>query len=382
MRLLYRSLGGAAVMAGLLVPLGLVAPARAADPKPRTLFVEAKNDQKSFTLTADVDHKDHMYSIGDQVVVTVTSEKDGYLYIFNLDPDGEITCLFPNNSVMDNAITAGTPVSVPSGGKYKISVSEPTGKDIVKVLVSTVPLKTLSLDELNKGLPKKTTFPPIPPKYAKKLFYEAITGDTTGGNPDTTLQEDKNKFQQQNQTQYQEKCKQWACVDIELTTVGKGKPPVDKPSQDKPPVDKPTDKPKDKPAPDKPSQDKPSQDKPSQDKPSQDKPPVDKPKDKPTQDTPVQSKPTQDKPSQDKPTQGKPTQDTPVQGKPPIVDKTDKPTQDTGKPTQGKPTQDTGKPTQDTGKPTQDTGKPTQDKPSQDKPSQDKPSQDKPVQKP
>src|SRR5262249_26921241 len=131
MRLLTRSLGGAAVMAGLLFPLGLVAPARAADPKPRQLFAEAKNKEASFTVTADVDHKDHMYNIGDSVVVTVTSEKDGYLYIFNLDPDGEMTCLFPNNSVMENAIMAGTPMSVPSGGKYKITVNEPTGKDLV-----------------------------------------------------------------------------------------------------------------------------------------------------------------------------------------------------------------------------------------------------------
>jgi len=302
MRLLYRSLGGAAVMAGLLVPLGLVAPARAADPKPRQLFAQAVNKDAAFSVTADVDHKDHMYNIGDAVVVTVTSEKDGYLYIFNLDPDGEMTCLFPNNSVMENAISANTAMTVPSGGKYRIGVSEPTGKDIVKVLVCTQPLKTLSLDELNKGLPKKPTFPPIPPKFAKKLFYEAISGDTTGGNPDNTLQEDKNKFQQQNPSQAQEKAKQWACVDIELTTVGKGKPPIDKPT-DKPPVDKPTDKPKDKPSQDKPSQDKPSQDKPSQDKPSQDKPSQDKPKDKPSQDKPSQDKPSQDKPSQDKPVQ-------------------------------------------------------------------------------
>src|SRR5262245_20323171 len=203
MRLLYRSLGGAAVMAGLLVPLGLVAPARAADPKPRQLFAQAVNQDASFKVTADVDHKDRMYNIGDSVVVTVTSEKDGYLYIFNLDPDGEMTCLFPNNSVMDNAIMANTPMSVPSGGKYKITGSEPTGKDIVKVLVTTVPLRTLSMEELNKAAGKKTTFPPIPPKFAKKLFYEAISGETTGGNPDNTLQEDKNKLQQSNQSQYQ-----------------------------------------------------------------------------------------------------------------------------------------------------------------------------------
>src|SRR5262249_4883847 len=147
----------------------------------------------------------------------------------------------------------------------KITVNEPTGKDLVKVLVTTQPLKTLSLDELNKGVAKKPTFPPIPPKFAKKLFYEAISGETTGGNPDNTLQEDKNKFQQQKQTQNQKKPKQGACVDIEWPPGGRGKPPVDKPSQDKPPADKtPVDKPKDKPSQDKPPvvPDKPSQDKP------------------------------------------------------------------------------------------------------------------------
>jgi len=357
MRWHYKFLGSVAVLAGLLLPFALAAPGRAGEPKARQLFVQAVNKDAAFGVTADVDHKDHMYNIGDAVVVTVTSEKDGYLYIFNLDPDNEMTCLFPNNSVMDNGITANTAMTVPSSSKYRISVSEPTGKDIVKVVVCTQPLKTFSLDELNKGLKHKTNFPPIPTKFAKKLFYEAISGDTSGGSQEGTLQEDKNKYQQQNQSQYQEKCKQWACVDIELTTAGKGKPGQDKPGQDKPSQDTGSDKGvKTKPTQDTTTQGKPGQDKPTQGKPGQDTPT----QGKPGQDTPVQGKPTQDsgKPSQDKPTQGKPTQDT------------------------GKPTQDSGKPTQDSGKPSQD--KPTQGKPTQDtgKPSQDKPSQDKPVQKP
>jgi Domain of unknown function (DUF4384) len=292
------------------------------DPKPRQLFVQAVNDTMPWKVTVKVDRDDKTYKVGDEVVITVNSEREGYLYVFNLDPSEQITLLYPNNLVKDNFIKAKEDVVIPdekaakAGGR--ITVGEPSGKDIVKVVVTSKPLETMKLDELNKGLKNKVAYPPVPPKQAKALFFEVMTGNTQGGTPTGTLQEDKAQFQQQNPEQVKQKAREWAGADLELTTSGKGKPPLDKPKpdQDKPPVDKP-----------KPTQDKPTQDKPTQDKPSQDKPTQDKPKDKPTQDKPTQDKPTQDKPTQDKP-KDKPTQDKPSQ---------DKPKQDDKKPDEKKP---------------------------------------------
>ena len=51
------------------------------------------------------------------VTATVRSERAGYLYLFNVDVDGEVTCLFPNKSQSNNKIEANIDVVVPDPNK-------------------------------------------------------------------------------------------------------------------------------------------------------------------------------------------------------------------------------------------------------------------------
>jgi len=204
------------------------------DPTPRyvanrKLFVEGTNDSASWKVKVSVDHDDLNYQVGDVVKVTVTSEHEGYLYVFNLDPEGEITCLYPNKTQNTNQIAANKSVLV-GAGAFDIKVSEPTGKDIVYAIVTTEPLKDLKLDELTKSAKKKS----LTARRMKRLVVEAMTGDPDRGNggSETSVSTEKDKFQQDSPTQYKQKAKEWSSDKVEINTFpGKGKPGQD---QEKP----------------------------------------------------------------------------------------------------------------------------------------------------
>jgi len=233
------------VVCGVFV-LGLAALAADTkpDPKPdakvpKQLFVQVVNPTPTWKVSVEVDRKDKTYKLGDAVQIRVRSEREGHLYVFNLDPDGSITLLYPNDTQKETMIPANTDIMIPpANSKDRISVGEPVGKELIKAVVTTKPLVTGKLEELNKGIKKSGPYTPLAMTTAKRLFYETMTGQQSGGNPNQTLQEDVTNYQQQSPEQYKEKQREWVAVDLEITTVGKG--PPDKPDQDKP---KPPDKP-------------------------------------------------------------------------------------------------------------------------------------------
>src|SRR5262249_24996874 len=59
-----------------------------------------------------VNSADRVYKAGQEVVVRVSSEQDGYLYLFDVLPDGSQVCIFPNSFQKNNAIKAGQEVVV------------------------------------------------------------------------------------------------------------------------------------------------------------------------------------------------------------------------------------------------------------------------------
>jgi len=307
----------------------------------RKLFTTAINDSPAWKVTVNVDHGDRNYQVGDYMKIEVTSERDGYLYLFNLDPQGKIVCLFPNNFQKENRVTANQAVMVPDpkDKNWRIKVGDPTGKEYLKAIVITEPAQSLKLDELTKSVERK----PLRAKQVKSVFIEAITGDPDRGGDNPSIQDEKDKFQQNEPVKYKQKAREWVDASVEINTQpGKGKPEQsqDKP-KDKTKPEQGQDKPKDK---TKPGQDDDTPKSKDKTKPDQSQ---DKPKDK--------SKPDQ---SQDKP-----------------KDKT-KPGQDDDTPK----TKDKAKPDQSQDKP-KDKDKPEQ---SQDKPKdKDKPeqSQDKPKDK-
>jgi hypothetical protein len=220
-----------ACLAAVLTGLGML-PAGAADSPgsgsviPRKVFVEGSKLNQPWAIKVDFDNPERTYNVGDQMRIKVTSERDGFLYVFDQDPNGEIVCIFPNAVQASNEIVGGKEVAI-GGDKFRLRIGEPAGKEMVIALVTTQPLKSARLDELvdSKSVsPKK-----ISAKFAKKIYVEAMTGDPSLAETQDSADKIKNKFQQDNPSQAKQKAQEYSMYQFDLTTVqGKGSGSGDK----------------------------------------------------------------------------------------------------------------------------------------------------------
>jgi hypothetical protein len=213
---------------------GLVSCLLAADPKqpgrksanPKALVTEGINDNAPWLVRVAVDRENRTYMVGEEVKVVARSEEKGFLYLFNIDSDGESFCLFPNEFQKDNQIEAGKDVTIPSNGGFRFRVGKPVGKELIKAVVTREPLKSLKLSDLTE----KGTFKQLPTRLVKALIVEAMTGKQNDGTQEGTIQEIKDKEKQQNPDQFQQQAKKWAEGSIEIITTD-GKQPAGTPKR-------------------------------------------------------------------------------------------------------------------------------------------------------
>lgn len=258
-----------AVLAGLLA----LAPAAQCQPKPKPkprvparakpLVVEQLTNSP-WRVTVAVDKSDRTYANGDLVAITVRSDQDGYLYLFNIDNAGSVTVLFPNQFQSNNAIVANQDVVIPSPSDRTFQIRAVTtngGTELVKALVTKDQVKELSeVEKLARSVRKAKQW--RPPQMTlgkfKRLAVEVIGGNPGSAGPDpgvsnqnqeqgqvtpppapptqdqlqVSVDKEKTKIQQDNPAQYQEKMNRWATGQVEITILpGKGK---DKPNQETP----------------------------------------------------------------------------------------------------------------------------------------------------
>ena len=86
-----------------------------------------------------------IYSIGDELSVTATVDKDCWLTLLDIGSSGSITVLFPNKHQPNNKLLAGQSVQVPAQG-YRVRVGGPPGSEVIKAIATLDPL---NLDELS-----------------------------------------------------------------------------------------------------------------------------------------------------------------------------------------------------------------------------------------
>ncbi|ADV66568.1 DUF4384 domain-containing protein [Deinococcus maricopensis] len=78
------------------------------------------------------------YRIGEGLTVTVKTNSDAYVYLFDVNADGRITLISPNNYDGSNFVQAGQATSFPGPkAQYQFNVSGPAGQDKVLALAST-----------------------------------------------------------------------------------------------------------------------------------------------------------------------------------------------------------------------------------------------------
>ena len=109
---------------------------------PKQFVVEdVVNDQSTFKIKVTADRADGTYYEGEALTFTVLAEKDCYVYLLNIRPDGEISCLFPNERQKDNRIAAGASVPIPGpGATYVLRARKPFGDEVIQVVASLNPV--------------------------------------------------------------------------------------------------------------------------------------------------------------------------------------------------------------------------------------------------
>jgi len=90
--------------------------------------------------------------VGEPISIQVETDRNAYVYLFDLDSAGRVTQLLPNAYETDNFLLANLPVEVPAAGSpYRFTVSRPEGVSRIFALASTQPLVTERLARFLAG---------------------------------------------------------------------------------------------------------------------------------------------------------------------------------------------------------------------------------------
>jgi TolB-like protein len=106
--------------------------------------VAAKPLKSAFDVEIHTDKKN--YEINNNIVFQVTSDKNGYLTMLDINPDGNLCVVFPNYFHPDSFIRAGEINQIPPKNKFKLEVRGPSGLERIKVFVT---LNKVSLLQMN-----------------------------------------------------------------------------------------------------------------------------------------------------------------------------------------------------------------------------------------
>ena len=121
-------------------------------------LIATKPLKSPFEVRVWTDKKE--YEIKEKIVFYIKSEKNGYLTMLDVSPDGNITVIFPNKFHRDSFIKAGVTYQVPSFDYgFNFQITGPAGLERVKAIITTnkIPLLKLNLEKGFHSLQKETT---------------------------------------------------------------------------------------------------------------------------------------------------------------------------------------------------------------------------------
>jgi hypothetical protein len=103
-----------------------------------------------------------LYYSGEEVKVFFKTNKDAYIAIYDITPNGEIQLIFPNGYDRNNFVKANVTNTLPTGNattRYRLQLTSETGggKEIFQIVASTTPLGFL--DDLLRKVQSGEIFP-------------------------------------------------------------------------------------------------------------------------------------------------------------------------------------------------------------------------------
>ena len=82
------------------------------------------------------------YAPGDRIQIKIEAKSAGFLYLYDIDPAGTVTLLYPNAYQPNSQVPAGT-IHLPGKG-YHLTVDEPEGTETIVAILSRAPIDQLS----------------------------------------------------------------------------------------------------------------------------------------------------------------------------------------------------------------------------------------------
>ncbi len=109
-------------------------------PKPEEVIIVSP-EKSSLTIEIGVDKT--RYSPGERLKLYFNLSRDAYVYIYDIDTQGEVRLIFPNAFVQDSFVKAGKH-TLPDK-RYSFVVSGPEGVEFVQAIAATSPVPIFSL---------------------------------------------------------------------------------------------------------------------------------------------------------------------------------------------------------------------------------------------
>ncbi len=139
--LLALLLSGAAMAQATISPQGIIV-----NPTPGDLSVVVWVDKDPGRSGNAV------YRIGEPIRISVKVNRDAYVYLFNVNADGSIDLILPNNYDRNNRLRAGQVRTFPpKGARYEFTITGPEGENYVLALASLRPLSLGEIADVQSG---------------------------------------------------------------------------------------------------------------------------------------------------------------------------------------------------------------------------------------
>jgi hypothetical protein len=93
--------------------------------------------ETGLVVSARVDRPDRSYQHGENLVLTVETTEDAYVWVFDTGTSGKVHQIYPNKYDTSNFLAANTPLQIPqTDSKYQLAVSHPQGAELITVVAS------------------------------------------------------------------------------------------------------------------------------------------------------------------------------------------------------------------------------------------------------
>lgn len=136
----------------LMIPAALLLSTAAAAPKISAQSIIVNPTQPDLQVSVRVDkdpsgNQNPAYRMDEAITVSTSVNRDAYVYLFNVNPDGSVDQILPNRLGGDNFVKANTTKVFPAeGDNFRFTVAGPIGQNKVLALASLTPL---NLDQIS-----------------------------------------------------------------------------------------------------------------------------------------------------------------------------------------------------------------------------------------